>query len=74
MAAREKAPKIDRNAVVNSVWMAMEKELRKFGITPEFHEHAEGNRRLIEGMVAIMIADHDARVKREAEEAKNESE
>ncbi len=43
------------NDVVNSVMMAMMKELAKHGINAQ-HRHYDGNRNIVTGLVATMIA------------------
>jgi len=45
--------------VTNSVMGAIDKELRKCGIAPEFHSHYRGNRQLIKGMIAMMVTKSD---------------
>jgi len=53
---------ITRNvdSLTNSVLQAVDKEFRKNKISPVFHRHIEGNRKLIRGMIAIMIAEVNA--------------
>lgn len=46
----------DIDSLTNSVMMAFEKEMRKNGIAAKFHPHYDGNRKLIRGMIAMMMA------------------
>jgi hypothetical protein len=50
----------DPDSLTNSVVQAMDKEFRKNGISPVFHRHMTGNRKLIRGMIAIMLAEVEA--------------
>ena len=49
---------IDVSSITNSVMQAWEKECRKNGITPAFHRLYKSHRTLVEGMVAMTVADH----------------
>jgi len=57
---------LDIDSITNSAMMAMEKESRKNGIAPEFHDHFRGNREIVKGMVAIMVAEAKAARERKA--------
>lgn len=47
----------DLDSITNSVMMAMDKELRKNGLAPAGNRHYEGNRRVISGLIAMMLMD-----------------
>ena len=47
----------DVDSLTNSILQAVDKEFRKNKISPVFHRHIDGNRKLIRGMIAIMIAE-----------------
>ena len=47
----------DVSSITNSSMMDIEKAFRKNGIGGVTHKHYNSNRQLIEGMVAIMIAE-----------------
>jgi hypothetical protein len=47
----------DADALTNSLIQSFDKDFRKNGISPVFHRHMEGNRKVIYGMVAIMLAE-----------------
>ena len=47
----------DADALTNSIMMDIEKAFRKEGIGGVTHRHYEGNRKVIKGLVAIMLAE-----------------
>ena len=47
----------DAESITNSVMMAIDKELRKIGIAPAGHRHYDGNRKIIKGLIDMMILD-----------------
>ena len=53
MAGPVELPSLD--SLTNSVMMAMEKELRKYGVAIEYHRHYTGNREIFKGMLGIML-------------------
>lgn len=46
----------DLDSLTNSVMMEFEKVMRKNGVAARFHPHYDGNRKLIRGMIAMMMA------------------
>jgi hypothetical protein len=49
---------IDMDSLTNSVFMAMDREFRKNKMGGAFHRHAQGNRNLLQGMCAMIVADY----------------
>ena len=54
----------DVDSITNSMMMAMEKECRKNGLVPQFHNQYFGNRLIVRAMAALLVA--------EAEEPKDD--
>lgn len=51
------AATLNVDALTNSAMMALEKEMRKNGLAASTHRHYDGNRRIMRGMIQIMLQD-----------------
>ena len=47
----------DIDSITNSAFQAVDKVFRDNEISPVFHRHMNGNRKLLRGMIAIMLAE-----------------